>query len=323
VSESSSKKQYRQAAHSISVRGLTAYGSLLTFMKSMTGFGRGSATGDNFSVSVDLKTVNNRFLDVHLRLGSELSAIEPLIKRRITERLSRGRVDASLTFERTGEVSYELNRPLIAGFISAMRTMQQEFNLQGEPDINILARLPGAMQPVRDGIDEEMIRGIERAVEEALDELERMREREGQSLVAEMLGRLVEIERHLPIIEAAADGLVEAYRARLQKRIGELLARDSQAIELDQGTLAQELAYLAARSDISEELARLRSHLAQFREAIVSGGEVGKRLDFLLQELNREANTVLSKSTDLTIKEAGLAIKAEVEKLREQVQNVE
>ena len=292
-------------------------------MKSMTGFGRGSATGENFSVSVDLKTVNNRFLDVHLRLGSELSAIEPLIKRRITERLSRGRVDANLTFERTGEVSYELNRPLIAGFISAMRAMQQEFNIEGNPDINILARLPGAMQPVRDSIDEEMIRGIERAVEEALDELERMREREGQSLVAEMLARLVEIERHIPVIEAAAGGLVEAYRARLQKRIGELLARDSQAIELDQGRLAQELAYLADRSDISEELTRLRSHLSQFREAIVSGGEVGKRLDFLLQELNREANTVLSKSTDLSIKESALAIKAEVEKLREQVQNVE
>lgn len=292
-------------------------------MKSMTGFGRGSAVGDNFSVSVDLKTVNNRFLDVHLRLGSELSSIEPLIKRRITERLSRGRVDANLTFERTGEVSYELNRPLIAGFISAMRAMQQEFNIQGEPDLNVLARLPGAMQPVRDGIDEEMVRGIERAVEEALDELERMREREGQSLVAEMLARLVEIERHIPTIETAAGGLVEAYRARLQKRIGELLARDGQAIELDQGRLAQELAYLADRSDISEELTRLSSHLAQFREAIVSGGEVGKRLDFLLQELNREANTVLSKSTDLSIKEAALAIKAEVEKLREQVQNVE
>ncbi len=289
----------------------------------MTGFGRGSATGENFSVSVDLKTVNNRFLDVHLRLGAELSAIEPLIKRRITERLSRGRVDANLTFERTGEVSYELNRPLIAGFISAMRAMQQEFNIQGEPDINVLARLPGAMQPVRDGIDDEMIRGIERAVEEALDELERMREREGQSLVAEMLGRLVEIERHIPVIEATAEGLVEAYRARLQKRISELLARDGQAIELDQGRLAQELAYLADRSDITEELTRLRSHLAQFRETIVSGGEVGKRLDFLLQELNREANTVLSKSTELVIKESALAIKAEIEKLREQVQNVE
>jgi uncharacterized protein (TIGR00255 family) len=292
-------------------------------MKSMTGFGRGSATGEQFNVAVDLKTVNNRFLDVHLRLGAELSSVEALVKRRINARLSRGRVDASVTFERTGEVAYELNRPLIAGFISALRTMQQEFALTGEPDINIIARLPGAMQPMRDGISDEMIAGVERAVDEALDELERMRAREGQALAAEMHARLDEIEQHIPVVEGAAGGLVEAYRTRLQKRIGELLARDGQSMEVDQGRLAQEVAYLADRSDISEEIARLKSHLSQFREAIDSEGETGKRLDFILQELNREANTVLSKSTDLTIKDAALAIKAAVEKLREQVQNVE
>ena len=289
----------------------------------MTGFGRGAATGENFSVAVDLKTVNNRFLDIHLRLGAELSSLEAIIKRRISTRLSRGRVDASITFERMGEVAYELNRPLIAGFISALRAMQQEFALSGEPDINVLARLPGAMQPVRDGIGPEMVAGVEQAVDEALNELEAMREREGEALTTEMRGRLDEIARHVPVIEAAASGLVDAYRSRLQKRIAELLARDGQSIEVDQGRLSQEVAYLADRSDISEEIARLRSHLTQFRDALDSEGETGKRLDFLLQELNREANTVLSKSTDMEIKEAGLAIKAEVEKLREQVQNVE
>lgn len=292
-------------------------------MKSMTGFGRGAVTGENFSVAVDLKTVNNRFLDIHLRLGAELSSLEAIVKRRISTRLARGRVDASITFERTGEVAYELNRPLIGGFISALRTMQQEFALSGEPDINVLARLPGAMQPVRDGIDERMIAGIEGAIDEALDELEAMRAREGEALRTEMRGRLDEIARHVPVIENAANGLVDAYRARLQKRIAELLTRDGQSIEVDQGRLSQEVAYLADRSDISEEIARLGSHLTQFRDALDSEGEAGKRLDFLLQELNREANTVLSKSTDMTIKEAGLAIKAEVEKLREQVQNVE
>ncbi|HEX8650291.1 MAG TPA: YicC/YloC family endoribonuclease [Pyrinomonadaceae bacterium] len=292
-------------------------------MKSMTGFGRGSSTGENFSVAVDLKTVNNRFLDIHLRTGAELSSLEALVKRRIATRLSRGRVDASITFERTGEVAYELNRPLISGYISALRSMKQEFALTGEPDINVLARLPGAMQPVRDGLNEEMVAGIELAIDEALDELEQMREREGEALIVEMRDRLNEIARHVPVIEAAASGLVEAYRARLQKRIAELLARDAQSVEMDQGRLAQEVAYLADRSDISEELARLKSHLTQFREVLESSGEAGKRLDFLLQELNREANTVLSKSTDLPIKEAALAIKGEIEKLREQVQNVE
>jgi uncharacterized protein (TIGR00255 family) len=165
--------------------------------------------------------------------------------------------------------------------------------------------------------------GIEQAVDEALNELEAMRAREGEALTIEMRGRLDEIARHVPVIEAAANGLVDAYRSRLQKRIAELLARDGQSIEVDQGRLSQEVAYLADRSDISEEIARLSSHLTQFRETLDSEGETGKRLDFLLQELNREANTVLSKSTDMTIKEAALAIKTEVEKLREQVQNVE
>lgn len=289
----------------------------------MTGFGRGAATGENFSVAVDLKTVNNRFLDVHLRIGAELNSLEAIVKRRIGARLSRGRVDASIAFERTGEVAYELNRPLIAGYITALRAMQQEFQVAGEPDINVLARLPGAMQPVRDGIHPEMIAGVERAVDEALNELEQMRLREGEELAAEMRARLEEIARQVPVIEEAASGLVDAYRARLQKRIGEMVARGGQGLELDPGRLAQEVAYLADRSDISEEIARLKSHLAQFRETVDTTGETGKRLDFLLQELNREANTVLSKSTEMIIKEAALAIKAEVEKLREQVQNVE
>jgi uncharacterized protein (TIGR00255 family) len=292
-------------------------------MKSMTGFGRGAAAGENFTVGVDIKTVNNRFLDVHLRAGSELASLENEIKRRISSRLSRGRVDVNLTLERTGEVAYEINRPLIAGFIHALRAIQQEFNVAGEPDINVLARIPGAMQPTRDGIDENMTAGIAQATDEALDELEQMREREGVALAEEMHARLDEIMRYVPLIEAGANDLVDAYRARLQK-IAEMLARDgNQAIEIDAGRLAQEVAYLADRSDVSEEITRLKSHLAQFRETLEANGEAGKRLDFLLQELNREANTVLSKSTGLQIKDAALAIKAEVEKLREQVQNVE
>lgn len=291
----------------------------------MTGFGRGSAAGENYNVSVDLKTVNNRFLDVHLRAGAELSSLEAIIRRRISEQLSRGRVDATIVIDRMGEIAYEMNRPLITGFIKAMRAVQQEFSLTGEPDVNVLARMPGALQPVRDGnLTEAMKEGIERAVVEALAELNRMRGSEGAALATEMHARLDEIECQIPIVEAVAGDLVEAYRTRLQRRISELLARDGlDIVELDQGRLAQEVAYLADRSDISEELARLRSHVKQFREIIDSEGDTGKRLDFLLQEFNREANTVLSKSTDLAIKEAALVIKAEAEKLREQVQNVE
>ncbi|HET6670137.1 MAG TPA: YicC/YloC family endoribonuclease [Pyrinomonadaceae bacterium] len=289
----------------------------------MTGYGRASVAGDNFSVSVDLKTVNNRFLDIHLRIGGELSALEPSIKKRISSRLSRGRVDAAVTFERTSQIAYELNRPLIAGYVGALREMQHEFQIAGEVDINVVARLPGALQPARDALDDTMVEGIERALDEALTELEYMREQEGAALQSEMRERLDKIEALIPVIEAAAGGLAETYRERLQKRIGELLNRETQLIELDQARMAQEIAYLADRSDVSEEMVRLKSHLQQFREALGSTSETGKMLDFLLQELNREANTTLSKSTELSIKEAALGIKAEVEKLREQVQNVE
>jgi uncharacterized protein (TIGR00255 family) len=292
-------------------------------MKSMTGYGRSSFVGDDFSVSVDLKTVNNRFLDVHLRLSSEVSSLESAVKRRVSNRLARGRVDLAVTFERTTEVKYELNRPLIAGYVNALRLIQKDFDLPGEPDINIVARLPGALQPARDGLSDAMIAGVEQAVDLALDELEKMREQEGATLRVEMRERLDRIESLVPVIEAGASGLAEVYRARLQKKISELVSAGGQTIEIDPGRLAQEVAYLADRSDVSEELSRLRSHLSQFREALDSTTDTGKMLDFLLQELNREANTTLSKSSDLSIKEAGLAIKAEVEKLREQVQNVE
>jgi uncharacterized protein (TIGR00255 family) len=292
-------------------------------MKSMTGYGKGTVTGDDFSVSVDLKTVNNRFLDIHLRVGSELSSLEPAIKRRINSRLSRGRVDVTIGFERTSQVEYELNQPLIAGYVNALKKLQTDFQIGGELDINVIARIPGALQPARTGIDARMIGAIEQAVDLGLDELEKMREQEGEALRQELRERVQKIEALVPTIEASAAGLADAYRLRLQKRIGELLNRGTTGVEIDPARLAQEVAYLADRSDVSEEMVRLRSHLSQFQEAIDAPGETGKMLDFLLQELNREANTTLSKSTDLTIKEAGLAIKAEVEKLREQVQNVE
>ena len=289
----------------------------------MTGFGRGSTSGDSFVVTAEVKTVNNRYLDIHLRLGQELLSAEMNIRRIISSRLSRGRVDVTINLDRTGATDYEINRQIIAGHVTALRDIQREFNLGGEIDINSVARLPGALTPMRDSVNQAHLEGIERAVNEAINNLEIMRGSEGSALAEEMRVRLAKIEAEVPIIEDAASTLVDVYRQRLQKRIAELIARGGQNIELDPSRLAQEVAYLADRSDITEELARLRSHLEQFRTSLEEQGEIGKRLDFLLQELNREANTVLAKSTEIPIKDAALAIKAEVEKLREQVQNVE
>lgn len=294
-------------------------------MKSMTGFGRGLTAGEGFTVSVELKTMNNRFLDVHLRAGAELSSVEAALKKRIASRLSRGRVDMQVSLDRTVPTAYELNRPLIAGYLGALQALQADFKLTGEPDINSILRLPGVMQTARDEASGEVLAGVTAALDQALDELEAMRLQEGSQLAAEMNARLDVIEQQAAMIEAGARRQVEGYRGRLQKRIKELLQRETteSGVELDPARLAQEVAYLADRSDISEEITRLRSHITQFRTILGETAEAGKRLDFLLQELNREANTVLSKATDLEIKEAGLVLKTEIEKLREQVQNVE
>jgi len=289
----------------------------------MTGFGRGAVVEDGFAVTVELKTVNNRFLDVSLRLASEMQQLESTIKRLIANRLSRGRVDVSLQYDRAEDITYELNRPLITGFLAAMKNMQEEFSLAGEPDLNVVARLPNVLIARKDELSDESVVAVETAVAAALDDLEKMRGNEGEMLANDLEFRLAEIEKRLAPIESEAGNVSEEYRQRLTKRIGEMLAKSDSQIEIDQSRLAQEVAYLADRSDISEEIARLRSHIEHFRGIMKEEKEVGKRLDFLTQELNREANTIASKTGNLVIKEHALAIKSEIEKIREQVQNVE
>lgn len=289
----------------------------------MTGFGRGASTGEDFSASVEIKTVNNRFLDLNLRLSNELQPIEGDLKKLITSRLTRGRVDVNLTYEKTSAVNYELNRPLIIGYLAAFKQMQSEFSLAGEPDINVIAKLPNVLVNKKDDISESFINGIKSALEQALDELEKMRYNEGESLKQELDFRLTEIENRLPQIEAEAGKVAEEYQQKLSKKIAEMLAKSDSQIELDQARLAQEVAYLSDRCDISEEITRLKIHIEQYRILMDEEKDVGKRLDFLTQELNREANTITSKTNNLIVKENALAIKSEIEKIREQIQNVE
>ena len=289
----------------------------------MTGFGRGTVSDGNFAVSVEIKTVNNRFLDLNLRLANELQSLEANLKRLIQSRLSRGRIDVFINYEHSGEIIYELNRPLISGYLSALKEMQNEFSLSGEPDLNLIARLPNSLQTKTEDVSDEFSGGIETAVELALDELENMREVEGESLKKELNSRLSEIEKQLPKIEAEMETVADEYRLRLTKRITHLLEKSDSQIEIDQARLAQEVAYLADRSDISEEITRLKSHIEQFQAIMSEEKEVGKRLDFLTQEFNREANTIAAKTNNLVVKESALNIKSEIEKMREQVQNVE
>ncbi len=289
----------------------------------MTGFGRGESSGEGFTVAVDIKTVNNRFLDVNLRLPSELAGVEADLKKLASDRLSRGRVDINIQYERTTNLEYEANTPLIAGYLQVLREIKEKFDLPGEPDLNNVARLPNAMQPKSQDVTEEFLSGIKSAVSDALNELTAMRETEGAALAVVLEESLAVIEGKIPFIEERSGSVLEEYAERLRKKLEKILARTETDADIEEGRLAQEVAYLADKSDISEELARLNSHIDQFRAIIKEDGAVGKRLDFLTQELNREANTIGSKTQIIEIKEAALTMKAEIEKIREQVQNVE
>ena len=168
----------------------------------MTGFGRGSASGENFSVNVELKTVNNRFLDVNLRLSGELQQLESRLKHLIGERLSRGRVEVNIQYDKSDEITYELNRPMIAGYLAAMKQMQEEFSLSGEPDLNVVARLPNVVVAKKDDVDPAFLEGIESALAYAIDDLQKMREKEGELLRSELHTLINGIDSRLPTIES-------------------------------------------------------------------------------------------------------------------------
>jgi uncharacterized protein (TIGR00255 family) len=290
-------------------------------LKSMTGYGQGTASGENFTVIVDLRSVNHRTLDIHWRAPQDLASLEIPLKKMIQAAVSRGRVDVAINFTQVADVAFELNRPLIRGYLEALRMMREEFGLVGEADLASLTRLPNVLTPstASGALSSAVIEGVEAALTHALTALVAMRAVEGHELQKEMLARIGRIENHVAVIEADSAGIVDAYRDKLRRRIEELIEKAS----IDETRLAQEVAHLAERSDISEEIARLKSHLSQTQELLSGDGEIGKKLDFLLQEINREANTILSKSSELTVCDSAIEIKSEVEKLREQAQNVE
>jgi uncharacterized protein (TIGR00255 family) len=289
-------------------------------MKSMTGFGRGASSKEELSVTVEIKTVNNRFLDINLRLPGEFQSLENAIKRQITSRLRRGRVDVFLSIEQTAAAHLEINRDTISSYLDAFKSLKEEFNLSGEPDLNMIARLPNVFSTKKKDVSDDLSMAVEESVAIALNELEQMRRTEGGHLREDIERRLESIWSAVGAIEKDASSVTEEHRERLTKKIADAIGGIA---ELDAGRLAQEVAYLADRSDISEEISRLYAHINQYRKIIAQDEELGKKLDFLTQELNREANTITSKTTNMTIKGLALDVKSEIEKIREQIQNVE
>ncbi len=288
----------------------------------MTGFAQvKSHAGESIAFSLSLKSVNHRFLDPQLRLPPDMDELEMKLRRVLKERLARGHVEVTLNVERRAGEGFGFNRELVGGYVAAFRKAAAEFGATGEPDLNAVFRLPGALGETAI-LDGNFQSAVLAAMDQAIVKLNVMREHEGEGMEKEMRRRLVNLEQATEEVSRLRSAVTRAVMEKVQTKMQELLEN------FDKDRIVQEAAILAERSDIQEELVRLQTHIEHFRKLLDQGGEVGKKLDFLLQELNREANTLLSKTSGITgeglrITELGLQMKSEIEKCREQVQNLE
>ena len=294
-------------------------------IRSMTAFAQVTGTArEHCAFTLSLKSVNHRFLDLHFRMPPQMDALEMKLRRALKDRLARGHVDLNLSIDGTGADGVAINRALVGGYIHAFRNAAQEFGIAAEPDLNAILRLPGAMNGGEEAVEdpafhESVLDGLSKAV--AL--LDNMRQEEGRGIARELRERMAHLKHAIGQVEKLRSATTRAYLEKVQARMKELIGPHA-----DPDRILQEAALLAERSDIQEEIVRLSTHVEHFLGMLDSQGEVGKKLDFLLQEMNREANTLLSKTSGvagegLRITELGLQIKSEIEKAREQVQNVE
>ncbi len=294
-------------------------------VRSMTGYAQVKAhVGDELALTLSLKSVNHRFLDLHLRIPPELDSVEMKVRRVLKERLHRGHVEVTLAIERAGGTGFDVNRELVGGYLRTFRAVAEEFGVSAEPDLNVVLKLPGALNATGNGdVAERLEQHVTEALEKAIERLNHMREDEGRGAEAELRERMQHLGDATQQVDQLRGKVSRAYYDKVHGRMQELLNNHA-----DPDRILQEAAMLAERSDIQEELVRMKNHIQHFLSVLDAGGEVGKKLDFLLQEMNREANTLLSKTSGvageaLRITELGLAMKSDIEKSREQVQNLE
>ena len=292
-------------------------------LRSMTAFGRGEGEVGDTGITVEIRCVNHRFRDVVMRLPKALQPLEEGLRSQVGARVARGRIEISVQMEARGEqpdVSVELNIPLAEAYFRVYRELQERFGADSSVSAEAVCQNRDVVivRPVEKDLDV-LEPVIQEVLVKALEAVDQMRLEEGKALEQDFRSRIDLIRGHLSRVEERSPQVVEEVRKRLQERVAVL----TDGLELDEGRLAQEVALFAGRSDITEEIVRSRSHLGQFGTYLESDEPVGRRLDFLIQELNREVNTIASKASDATISSLAVEIKAEIEKLREQVQNVE
>ncbi len=292
-------------------------------IKSMTAFGRGEYALGGARYTAEIRSVNHRYRDIILRIPRNFQVLDQELKSIISSKIMRGRVEASLQMEKGGKespYSIELNEPLVNSYLEVFRQLKEQFGLDQDIRSETFCQLKDVIIVKPEEIDIEEARpGFHEVLKQTLDSLEVMRITEGEAIEADFLKRIGLLEEYLDEVRRRSPHLVEEHRKRLEKNINSMLAD----LEIDEGRLAQEVALFAQKSDITEEIVRIRSHVKQFREYLSIDEAQGRRLDFLIQEINREVNTLSVKSSDSLISKIVVEMKAELEKLREQVQNVE
>ena len=291
-------------------------------LKSMTGFGRCENITDEYRISVEMKAVNHRYLDLSIKMPKKFNYFEASIRTLLKKYIQRGKVDLFINYEdyTQGNMCLKYNRALAAEYMDYFNKMAEEFSIQNDVKVSTLAKFPEVFSMEQAPDDEEHLWGIlSAALEDAAVRFVQSREVEGEHLKNDLLGKLGYMTGLVDYIEGRSPQILTEYRAKLEAKVQELL----NGTAMDEGRIAAEVTIYADKICVDEETVRLRSHIENTRKDLLSGGSVGRKLDFIAQEMNREANTILSKSNDLSISDKAIALKTEIEKVREQIQNIE
>lgn len=291
-------------------------------IKSMTGFGRCEYADESRKFTVEVKSVNHRYLDVNIKMPKKLNFFESSIRTLLKEYIERGKVDIYITYEDFTENNFALqyNSALAAQYLKYLNQMADEFGLENDIRASTLSRYPDVFVMEEQAIDEkELWNGLEKALRGAFEPFVESRVREGENLKNDLCEKLDNMVSYVDFIEERSPEIMRDYRTRLEEKLRELLGDN----QLDDARIAQEVTIFADKICVDEETVRLRSHILSVKDTLNAGGSVGRKLDFLAQEMNREANTILSKSNDLKISDIGISLKTDIEKVREQIQNIE
>ncbi len=294
----------------------------IEMIKSMTGFGRCEITEGDRKYTVEMKSVNHRYLDVNIKMPKKLSFFESSIRNELKNYAQRGKIDMFITYEDFSEsnICIKYNKDIAAEYLSYLKSMAEDFGLDNDIRVSSLSRYPEVFSMEEQTIDEEEIwNGLVKAVKGAAQSFADTRIKEGENLSKDLIFKLDAMLEHVAFIEERSPQLIDEYKKKLYEKVQDFLAD----VSFDESRLMTEVTIYADKVCVDEEIVRLRSHIETMKQALLDGGSIGRKLDFIAQEMNREANTILSKANDLAISNRGIDLKTEIEKVREQIQNIE